>query len=448
MNNLFSDFEKVSSKQWKLKIQADLKGVDYQTLITHTLENIDIKPFYHHDSFKAFEQLSPQKFHITQSLEIHDEKIANKIARNVLHKGARFFCFSFSAPFEIDILLSQLDNHQLLFKADMLDVDFLALLYKKTNGKAKIFVDPIGHFARTGNWYENQDKDFAKLKDLHRIFPADYQFLEIRSGVYKNAGASVVQELAYALAQAVEYAEYIHPGIWRQMMFSFATGSHFFFEIGKLKAFRKLHQLIENEYDINEKAVIYSEPTLRNKTLFDPYVNMLRTTMEMMSAILGGSDFVANMPFDKVYRKSNEFSERIARNQLIILQEESDFQSALHSTDGNYYVENISRQLAEKALDIFKQIEKSGGLLSQLYKGKVQQKIAETAQKEQMDFDEGKIVLVGTNKYINKDEKPENIEVYPFMKKRSEQTLIRPIVPKRLSEKLENERLTQLGIKL
>jgi len=447
-SDLFKEFDKVSSKEWKLKIQADLKGADYQELITRTLEGVDIKPFYHHDSFEAFEQLAPEKFYIVQEAAIHDEKIANKIARKALDNGVDRFSFRFKESFDIDVLLSNLDYDKILLKADCLNVDFLALLFKKTKGKAQILVDPVGHFAQSGNWYENQKKDFDKIKVLHSIFPADYSFIEIDAGVYKNAGASNTQELAYALSQAVEYATYVKPEILSQIQFNFAVGSHFFFEIAKLKALRILWELLVNEYDMSLDAVIYSRPTMRNKTIFDPYVNMLRTSMEMMSAILGGSNFVANMPYDEVYKKSNAFSERMARNQLIILQEESGFQEALHSTKGNCYVENISKQTAEKALEIFKQIEKAGGLIAQLHKGKIQEKIAETAEKEQADFDSGKLVLTGINKYVNEEEKVEKIDKYPFMKKRNGQTLIRPIVSKRLAEDVEKQALTKRGISL
>ena len=446
--NLFPEFNKISSKEWKQKIQMDLKGTDYQTLITHTLEKIDIKPFYHYDDYIAFKQLTPQNFLITQSLTIHDEKIASKIAQNALAKGAQKFTFHFDKTFNIDSLLQNLKREQLIFKADMLDTDFLKDLYRKTGGNSPILLDPVGHFARTGNWYENEKKDLNKLKELQAFFPADFWFIEIRADIYKNAGAFITQELAYALSHAVEYLEKLSPDVGSQMIFNFATGSHYFFEISKLKAFRKLWQLIANEYDIKVNAMIGAQPALRNKTIFDPYVNMLRTTMEMMSAILGGADFIANMPYDYVYNNSNEFSERIARNQLIILKEEAGFEQALQATENDYYLEEISYRIAEKALEIFKQIEATGGLLQQLYKGKIQQKIAETAQQEQADFDEGKLILVGTNKYINKDEKPENIKRFPFMKKRNIQTLIPPVVPKRLAEKIEKERLDSLGIKL
>jgi len=445
-NHLFSEFKKVSSKEWKQKIQVDLKGADYQSLITETLENIAIKPFYHYDDYLRFEQLQPQSFNITQESAIYKEEIAQKIAQKAFSNGAGYFTFHFKKSFDIDKLLKGLKPEKLIFKADLLDTDFLLKLYQKTEGKSSILVDPIGHFARYGNWYENEQKDFEKLQYLQTQFAADFRFIEINAGIYKNAGANITQEIAYSLSQAVDYIEKLGKNTIPQIQFNFATGSHYFFEIAKLKSFRKLWQLIKNEYDTNTNTIIYAQPAIRNKTIFDPYVNMLRTSMEMMSAILGGADFVANMPYDYIFKKSNKFSERIARNQLIILKEEAGFDQALQATEGDYFIEEISYRQAEKALDIFKQIEKSRGLLKQLYKEKIQQKIEAVAQKEQQDFDAGKLILVGTNKYINEQEIPERIDLYPFLKKRSGKTLIRPIIPKRLAEKTEQERLKSLGI--
>ena len=328
----------------------------------------------------------------------------------------------------------------------MLDTEFLWNLFQKTEGKSSIFIDPIGHFARYGNWFENEQKDFKKIQEFQQKIPSDYRFILIDTSIYKNSGASIVQEIAYGLSQAVDYIENLNKNTALQISFNFATGSHYFFEIAKLKAFRVLWQLILNEYNLQDNAIIYAQPTLRNKTIFDPYVNMLRTTMEMMSSILGGANFISNIPYDFIYKKSNEFSERIARNQLIILQKEAAFNQAINATEGNYYIEEITAKIAEKSLSVFKQIESGGGFLKQLYEEKIQQKISETAQMEQKLFNEGKIVLTGTNKYINENEKIDKIEKYPFLKKRNYKTLIQPIVPKRLAEEIEKKRLKDLKI--
>ena len=159
-------------------------------------------------------------------------------------------------------------------------------------------------------------------------------------------------------------------------------------------------------------------------------------------AILGGADTVANMPYDSLYHKSNEFAERIARNQLLILKHESYFDKVANPADGSYYIESLTTQLAEKALALFKEIEAAGGFIAQLKSGTIQRKIAESAEKEQQLFDSGKEILLGTNKQINKNDRmAHDLELFPFVKIKPRKTLITPIIEKRLAEKMEQDRL-------
>ena len=155
--------------------------------------------------------------------------------------------------------------------------------------------------------------------------------LSVDASLYQNSGASMVQQLAYALAHANEYLnhfkdkEVFSKGIGESIQFNFAVGSNYFFEIAKLRAFRRLWKSLTEEYDIKTKAVLFVQPSYRNKTLYDFNVNLLRTTTECMSAMVGGADTIANISYDCVYHKKNEFGERIARNQLLIMQHESYF---------------------------------------------------------------------------------------------------------------------------
>ena len=169
---------------------------------------------------------------------------------------------------------------------------------------------------------------------------------------------------------------------------------------------------------------------------------MLRTTTECMSAILGGADAVANLAYDALYHKDNEFGDRIARNQLLVLKHESYFDKVNNTADGAYYIESLTDQLAEKALELFKDIETNGGLISQLIEGTIQRKINESAKKEQELFDSGKEVLLGTNKYPNQQDKMKHdLELYPFVKTNPVKTSIEPIIAKRLAESIEQNRL-------
>jgi methylmalonyl-CoA mutase len=161
-----------------------------------------------------------------------------------------------------------------------------------------------------------------------------------------------------------------------------------------------------------------------------------------MAAINGGADTICNLPYDSIYHKDNEFGDRIARNQLLILRKESYFGEVSNPADGAYYIESLTNQLAEKALSLFKNLETSGGFLKALKQHTLQKKIKEQAEKGQQQFDKGEKILVGSNVYVNpKDTMKEDIEIYPFLKTRPGKTLIEPILEKRLAETMEQKRL-------
>jgi methylmalonyl-CoA mutase len=222
------------------------------------------------------------------------------------------------------------------------------------------------------------------------------------------------------------------------------VSSNYFFEIAKLRALRQLWSSLASEYGINTNCRINTTPSKRNKTIYDYNVNLLRTTTECMSAILGGSDIVSNLAYDALYHEDNEFGSRISRNQLLILKHESYFDKVNNPADGSYYIESLTQQLVEKALELFKDIESNGGFLAQLKKGTIQRKIKESAAVDQADFDSGKLVLLGSNKHPNLDDKMKNdLEISPFLKREKRKTLIEPIIEKRLSEKLEMSRLNK-----
>lgn len=461
-HNLFSDFEAVSSKQWKQQIQYELKGADYnETLVWESPEGIKVKPFYHADDSEASETVNldaivPTKpFAIVQNIFVHDVQKSNARALETLQRGAESVRFTLeNDAISIEELMQNLplENVNYYFYLPFLSVEFTNKINDfASKNKANIFIqnDPIGQLGKDGNWFENLEKDFEKLniiaKNPHPLegYPTGgvVSFLTISSGIYQNAGANIVQQLAYTLAQANEYFNRI-PAINQPITIEVAVGTNYFFEIAKLRALRLLFNTLASEYNHNFDCHIIATPTKRNKTLYDYNVNMLRTTTECMSAILGGADAVANLAYDAIYHKDNEFGDRISRNQLLVLKHESYFDKVNNPADGAYYIETLTEQLAEKALELFKDIEKNGGLISQLIDGTIQRKINESAQKEQELFDSGKEVLLGTNKYPNKNDQMKNdLELYPFVKQNARKTLITPIIEKRLAEKLEQERL-------
>ncbi|MGV3460540.1 MAG: methylmalonyl-CoA mutase subunit beta [Flavobacterium sp.] len=446
-DNLFEGFEGVSSKQWKQQIQYELKGADYnETLIWESPEGIKVKPFYHTDEFKGGTATgNTGGFTICQNIFVHDVEKSNGRAKSTLKRGAESLRFTLEKEdTDVKALLSGLSaDVTLYFNLHFFSIDFvkqLDAIAKERQGKIYVQLDPIGNLAKDGNWHNGLDRDFEALNTI-AIACSNISFLSIDGGLYQNAGANIVQQIAYALAHANEYFNRV-PTIYQPVVLQVAVGSNYFFEVAKIRTMRQLFALIAEEYGHNPACHIIATPTRRNKTLYDYNVNMLRTTTECMSAILGGADAVANLAYDALYHKDNEFGDRIARNQLLVLKHESYFDVVHNAADGAYYIEELTQQLAEKALVLFKDIEANGGFLHQLKEGTIQRKIQESAAKEQELFDSGKEVLLGTNKYPNKrDRMSHDLELYPFVKANPRKTLISPIIEKRLAEKVEQERL-------
>ncbi len=442
---LFDEFSPVSAAAWKQKIQADLKGADYnETLLWKTDEGITVKPFYTKEDRTNHNIPLPKKgFEICQKVFIDSEKTANFLAKDALQRGATSIHFKATKKFDYQKVFQNIDVQSvtIYFQFLFLDDDFQIELYNFCNSKNTYFQnDIIANLAETGNWFVNLKEDYKKLEKITTVCKNS---ISVSLDLYQNAGANISQQLGYSLAHANEYLIHFGKEIATIIHFSFSVGSNYFFEIAKIRAFRILLETLLNEYEItNCEAHIFTQPSLRNKTIYDYNVNMLRTTSECMSAILGGSNTISNVSYDAIFHKSNEFGERISRNQLLILQQESYLQEAQNFADGSYYIESITTQLAEKALLIFKQIEKGGGFLQQLKEGIIQKKIKESEQKEEAEFLAKKVVLVGTNfQQNNKDFIKNDLEIYPFTKQRHIKTLILPIQRKRLSEIVEKERI-------
>ena len=452
MKKLFDDFDPVSSKQWKQKIQFELDGADYnQTLVWNSPEDIQVRPFYHGDEFKGIAAVHTKasQFKICQNIFVHDLAKSNLRALDSIERGAESIRFTIhKETVDIAKLLENLplEKVAIYFNLTFLSVDFVKKIEafaQKT--KAKIFcnLDPIGQLAKDGNWFATKEKTNFETLNLLSTATTNVSLISINGGLYQNAGANMVQQIAYSLAHANEYFNRITT-INQTIVFEISVGSNYFFEIAKLRALRLLFNLIAKEYNHNLDCHLLVSPSKRNKTIYDFNVNMLRTTTECMSAILGGADAVANLPYDALYHKDNEFGDRMARNQLLILKHESCFDKVNNPADGSYYIETLTNQLAEKALILFKEIEANGGFLKQLNEGVIKKKIQESANKEQELFDAGKEILLGTNKYPNKkDRMKEELELFPFVKIKPRKTLIVPIIEKRLAEKLEQERLKE-----
>jgi len=451
--SLFNEFDPVSAKAWKQKIQSDLKGVDYNdALVWNSLEGIDVKPFYHSDNQnESLTTINTQAtaWTICQSIFVVDSTKSNAKAIDALQRGAESITFVLSSEdIDLEELLSNIDftvvtiHFRMTFLSEQI-VHSINQLALKHDASFYIQTDIIGHLAKSGNWYTNYKEDHGALNTIITQNLALKSSVSIDVSLYQNAGATIIQQLAYALAHANEYLNNYGDTIINNITFNISVGSNYFFEIAKIRALRLLWKTLASEYfETNKECHINTLPSRRNKTLYDYNTNMLRSTTECMSAILGGANTISNLPYDAIYHKDNEFGDRIARNQLLVLKHESYFNSVNNPTDGSYYIETLTQQFAEKALELFKNIEASGGFLKQLMEGTIQRKIKESAAHEKELFTTGAIVLLGTNKHPNLNDKmSQDLELYPFVKTKMRKTLIEPIIERRLAETMEQERL-------
>ncbi len=452
---LFGEFDEVSSKAWKQKIQYDLKGADYNnTLVWESPEGIKVKPFYNSEDLKdrPIEQVDAASvWKIGQEIVVVEALVANKKAQDALNRGAESLVFTIpSEDISIKKIVSGIKKMpgSIHFNLQFLSVAYTSELLDQTHAlaaKTHLNIDILGNLARTGNWFYQQEKDQRLLEQIsgHGIKRDGNTILAVDGSLYQNAGATMVQQLAYTLAHANEYLNQDALGPTHGLVFKVSVGTNYFFEIAKIRALRWLWKSLAMEYGITANCQIVVVPTTRNKTLYDYNSNMLRTTTECMAGILGGADTICNLPYDAIYHTENEFGERIARNQLLLLKHECHIDQVSNAPDGSYYIEEITRQLAEKSMELFKSIELGGGFLVQLKNTTLQRKIKESALKEQARFDSKEEILVGTNAYQDKsDSMKGQLERNPFLKANKRKTVIEPILEKRLAEAIEQKRLS------
>lgn len=305
----------------------------------------------------------------------------------------------------------------------LLAAAFLAALLKK-QGKdlsavnGAIETGPFGELLRTGSLpaaLEQLYDEMAVLTFWALRHAPGLQTLAVHGDLFNNAGGNAVQELAFAVAAGVEYLREMLSrnlaidDVAPRVRFRFALGSNFFMEIAKLRAARMVWSQIVREFGGREEAQkmrIHARTSIWNKTLYDPYVNMLRATTEALSGIVGGCESLHVGTFDEAAGMPDEFSRRIARNTQIILQEESHLDRVIDPAGGSWYVETLTRQVAEKAWKLFQEVEAQGGMFRALESGFPQAQIAEIAQKRAENIARRKDKFIGTNIYPNLNEEP------------------------------------------
>ncbi len=438
---LFNEFSPVKTEEWLARIQKDLKGADFEKkLVTPLDEGFDVRPFYRKEDLLRLEylQTKPGEFpfvrgkhirgfswKINQDFHVEEPKKTNREAHKALENGAEAITFVFKAdttpsPDLLQRLLQNMSPEKTAFHfrnlSALVFINSLRTLREQNeslwaNISGSVENDPVSYLNRTGTFAdpEHPYSSFLETVNASEAWPA-FRTVSVDGSVFHNAGGTTVSEMAFTLAIGSLYMERLTGAgmdagtAAANIFFRLATGSDYFMEIAKYRAFRYLWAQILKAFGVPEKdaiAHIHAESSFRNKTVYDPYVNMLRTTTETMSAILGGADMITVLPFDASYETPSEMARRVARNQQLILKEESYFDKVADPAAGSYYIENLTGRLIEKSWDLFLKTEDRGGYVPAFQKGYIQQIIEKEAKKKAKDVARRKISILGVNQFPN-----------------------------------------------
>lgn len=469
--NLFQDFPPVSTSDWMAKIEADLKGKDFEkTLVWKTNEGFKVMPFYREEDLEKVQYLNSlpgeypyvrgnkakgNDWFVRQDILVNGNFAeANKKALEVLNRGVNSLGFVFKgqcgevAMADLEILLKDiaLDAIEINLVSCCKSIALARLLAQyiiknygaKAEIKASVNINPLGRFSQRGTLDESE---FAEMKAVAEETAQlkNFRTFAINGKLFRDAGSSIAQELGFSLAIGAEYMTRLtESGVdaslaASKIKFNFGVGENYFFEIAKLRAARLLwSKMIEAFGGSKEsaKSDIHSENTIWNKTIYDPYVNMLRTQTETMSAILGGTDSMTVLPFDAAYEPSTDFSERIARNQQILLKEESHFDKIADPAAGSYYIETLTDNIADQAWKLFLAVQEKGGYTEAFKAGFVQAQIEETAAKLDSFIAGRRKNILGTNQFPNFTEYMQNeVDSEVFSKKvcKAENAIAEPL---------------------
>ena len=447
---LFADFTAPTRQEWRDKIEVDLKGADYEKkMVWRTNEGFSMQPFYLKEDVDKLPTVNalPGEFpfvrgnkkdnnvwYVRQNIVANDPKEANAKALDILNKGIDSLGFRIpgdkvSKEF-IETLLDGIccDIVEVSFRTcqrhvlELTDI-LVAYFEKKGYDKEKVVggigFDPIERMLMKGKDTTMLLPEMPKLVEKLKDFP-NMRCVMVHSDLLCNSGAYVYQELGYALAWGKEYLEQlINAGVdvdlaAKKIKFYMGIGGNYFMEIAKFRAARMLWAQIVKQYapkcDCACKMVINAATTTYNMTVFDSYVNMLRSQTETMSAALAGVHSVVVTPFDTPYETPTDFAERIARNQQLLLKEECHFDKIVDVSGGSYFVEELTVAIAKEAWKLFLAVEEEGGFLAAVKAGKIQEAINSTDAARHANAGKRKEFLLGTNQFPNFTETSEGKE--------------------------------------
>lgn len=437
---LFDMFPPVSTEEWRAKVEADLKGAPFEKkLVWRTNEGFNVQPMYRAEDIKDLKTTDslPGEFPYIrgthagndwltrQEIVADSAEAANAVALDVLNKGVTSLGFTVkdATAAEVAALLNgiHLPAVEVNFTCcprKAVELAKVLVSYIKEKGvekefKGSIDFNPYRRPLRHGEPFNGDiaamaAELIAEVRDVPGL-----KVLAVDSVMLETAGAYIYQELGYALAWGAEWLTMLTEAgvdaaeVARRIKFNMGVSSNYFMEIAKFRAARMLWAQIVKKYEVADedcKMMVHAITSRFNQTLYDAYVNLLRSQTECMSAALAGVDSITVTPFDTPYKKPDDFSERIARNQQFLLKEESHLDKVVDPAGGSYYVETLTVAIAEQAWKVFLAVEEAGGFLAQVNDGSVQKVIRETSEKRHTDVARRKEFLLGTNQFPNINE--------------------------------------------
>ena len=480
---LFNEFPPITTAEWEKKILADLKGADYEKkLIRNTEEGFQVKPYYRSENLSDLEYINGLKkeqpgifnqglnndWIVRQDIPASDITEANRLAMVALAHGADAIGLNakeITTHRQMSVLLAGIDlgktwvyftdSKSFPLTLELFFYEVSAREQKSEHLRGGINFDPLTYLLLNGDFYINFSNNLEEaeylLNTIGKRLPL-FRALTINGHLFQNSGSTLVQELGFSLASANEYLasltdkgftiDFLAP----KMLFHFACGSDYFMEIAKLRAARILWAKIIERYLPKDpgslRMFIHTSTATWNKTIYDPYVNMLRTTTEGMSAAIGQTDSLAIGPFDMPFRQPDDFSTRIARNQQLIFREESYLNRSNDPASGAYYIETLTDSLAQHAWDLFRKVEGMGGMIEAVKTGFIQDEIEKNCRRKEDDIAQRKSVLIGTNQFPELQEMMiEKVQNSPN-KDASKDGKFKKLSPVRVSENIEMLRLS------
>lgn len=438
---LFTDFPAISTEEWMAKITADLKGADFEKkLVWKTNEGFKVNPFYRSENIEGLKTTDalPGEFpyvrgtkkdndwYVRQDITVVDFKAANAKALDILNKGITSLGFIIAGDDvnaeNIKTLLNDIcpEAVELNFSTcNRKSLELVKILVDYLKSKdvnlsecyGSVNYDPFKPILKHGTDNSEWAAKAAEVALAAESLP-NFRVLNVNATKFNNAGAYIYQELGFALANGNEIlSKLVEKGldatlVAKKIKFNFGIGSNYFMEVAKFRAARWLWAEIVKAYTPNAecgcaaKIYAHAETSTYNMTTFDAHVNLLRSQTEAMSASIAGVNSLTVLPFDEGFKDSDNFSERIARNQQLLLKEECHFDKITDPSAGSYYIENLTSSIAEEAWKLFLEIDENG-FYAALKAGTVQNAIKASSDARFKALATRREVLLGTNQFPN-----------------------------------------------